>query len=78
MSKALTIYRRLIADGHCVSLKDGRFRVTLCKPMRQATRDRLTAHAGDLVALLTTQPGRWQGEDLIHKLFTRAEKAPRP
>jgi hypothetical protein len=75
--KALTIYRRLIADGHRVSLKNNLVTVELFKPMPDFTQRRIEAHAADLVALLTIKPGRWRGEDSIHKLFTQAVRMPK-
>ena len=75
--KALSIYRRLIADGHRVSLKNNLVTVELFKPMPESTRRQIETHAADLVELLTIQPGRWKGEDLIHELFTQAVKVPR-
>ncbi len=75
--KALTIYRQLLADGHRVSLKNNLVTVELFKPMPDFTQRRIEAHAADLVALLTIQPGRWQGEDSIHKLFTQAVTVPK-
>ena len=78
MKKALTIYRKLIAAGHGVSLNGKQITVTLCKPMADSTKRSLSTHAAELVELLTIQPGRWHGEDSSHKLFTRAAKVPRP
>lgn len=75
--KALSVYRRLIADGHRVSLKNKLVTVELFKPMPESTRRQIETHAADLVALLTIKPGAWRGEDLIHKVFTQAVKVPR-